>query len=400
MIRVGFIFAFTDESWLGGINYYRNLIKVIRSFPDRNIEPVVFTGMQVNQAALDGLENVEIVRSGLLDMFNYRWIVRQVFKRVFSYDWFLERLLKKHDISLLSHYFGYLGAYAGIPAIGWLPDFQHVHLPEMFNNKELKFRDRIYKQMCNHCRQVIVSSYSAQKDLAAFAPACVSKSRVLHFVCLPNVSDCPDLSSLEKKYEFKGQYFFIPNQFWRHKNHRAVVEALHLLKSTGRRVLVLATGNARDNRQAGYFDSLMAYAEQVGVLDCFRILGVIPYGDILALMKNAVAVINPSLFEGWSTTVEESKSLGKRVILSDIEVHREQAPPGGVYFDPKDSNALAEAIWAIWAGRDPEADIRLAHEAESNLKARLKDFVSTYEEIVTETLRTPLTDSSSERLIT
>ena len=57
----------------------------------------------------------------------------------------------------------------------------------------------------------------------------------------------------------------------------------------------------------------------------FIFLGVIPYKDVLGLMRAAVAVINPSVMEGWSTTVEEAKSLGLPLILSDIPVHREQA---------------------------------------------------------------------------
>lgn len=44
------------------------------------------------------------------------------------------------------------------------------------------------------------------------------------------------------------------------------------------------------------------------------------------LMKHAIAIINPSLFEGGSTTVEEAKSLLKVIILSGIPVHREQNP--------------------------------------------------------------------------
>ena len=71
----------------------------------------------------------------------------------------------------------------------------------------------------------------------------------------------------------------------------------------------------------------------------FRPLGVVPYRDMLGLMRHAVAVINPSLFEGWSTSVEEAKSMGKAVVLSDIPVHREQAPGRGLFFDPRDPDA-------------------------------------------------------------
>src|SRR5690606_26082660 len=59
---------------------------------------------------------------------------------------------------------------------------------------------------------------------------------------------------------------------------------------------------------------------------------------------HSVAVINPSLFEGWSSTVEEAKALGKSVILSNIPAHVEQNPHKGIFFDPKNPYELAERM--------------------------------------------------------
>jgi glycosyltransferase involved in cell wall biosynthesis len=56
----------------------------------------------------------------------------------------------------------------------------------------------------------------------------------------------------------------------------------------------------------------------------YRVLGVIPRQDMMVLLAHSGGVLNPSRFEGWSTTVEEAKALGKALMLSDIAVHREQ----------------------------------------------------------------------------
>ena len=60
-------------------------------------------------------------------------------------------------------------------------------------------------------------------------------------------------------------------------------------------------------------------------------------------MRASIAVINPSLIEGWSTTVEEAKSLGVPLILSDIPVHREQNQEV-MFFDPRSARSLAETM--------------------------------------------------------
>ena len=65
-------------------------------------------------------------------------------------------------------------------------------------------------------------------------------------------------------------------------------------------------------------------------------------------MRQSLAVIQTSLFEGWSTSVEEAIALGKQIILSDIPVHREQNPKQGVYFDPNAPVQLASILENIF----------------------------------------------------
>ncbi len=61
-------------------------------------------------------------------------------------------------------------------------------------------------------------------------------------------------------------------------------------------------------------------------------------------MRACTALINPSLSEGWSTTVEEAKSLGVPMLLSDLRVHREQAGDCAYYFDPEAAGQLASLM--------------------------------------------------------
>ena len=49
-------------------------------------------------------------------------------------------------------------------------------------------------------------------------------------------------------------------------------------------------------------------------------------------MKNAKAIIQPSLFEGWSTVIEDARSLQVPVIATDLTVNIEQLGDKGKYF--------------------------------------------------------------------
>lgn len=381
MIRVGLALG---ASWLGSVNYYRNLLNATCSLPDSQIEPVLLLGENADRGILAGLPPVEVIQSRWLDPITPQWAVRKVWQQTFASDPFLERFLRSERIDVLSHS-DFLGRHATLPAICWIGDFQHRELPQYFKKSERLYRDRDFKMQCHHATRILLSSYDAQRALAAFEPSCVEKSRVLQFVAQPGLGGQPtDLPALEEHYGFAGAYFHVPNQFWAHKNHRLILDALAFLKRRGDPVLVISTGATEDYRQPKHFEQLMAYADTLGVQDSFRTLGVIPYDDLIGLMVNAVALINPSRAEGWSTSVEEAKSLGKRIILSDIPVHREQAPVDGVYVDPDDAAGLADAMSQVSATFEPIADRERTARARRDLPDRVRRFAETYQEIVLE----------------
>ena len=112
--------------------------------------------------------------------------------------------------------------------------------------------------------------------------------------------------------------------------------------------------------------------------DNIKILGKIEYKYVLSLMKKSIAVINPSFFEGWSSTVEEAKSLGKKIILSDIEVHKEQNPKNSVYFDPKNEEILSKILENEFLNKEPNNQTSTFEETEADLEKRTNKFGVNY----------------------
>jgi glycosyltransferase involved in cell wall biosynthesis len=369
-------------SWLGSVNYYRNLLNAIWTLPDRQIEPVLLIGDRADPAILAGLPPLDVIRSRWLDQPSARWAVRKVWQQAFASDPFLDRFLRSNGIDVLSHS-DFLGKRAAVPAICWIGDFQHRQQPQFFSRSERWYRDRDFRLQCRQATRIIVSSHDAQRALEAFEPSAVAKSRVLQFVAQPAVSaDTTDLAELQQLYGFTGPYFHVPNQFWAHKNHRLILDALVILKGRGQPALVISTGATEDYRQPKYFDELMQCVDELGLRDAFKPLGVIPYNDLVGLMVNCTALLNPSRAEGWSTSVEEAKSLGKRMILSDLAVHLEQAPPDGVYIDPNDAMSLADAMWAVRTTFDPRTEAERSTRARRALPGRVQAFARAYQEIV------------------
>jgi glycosyltransferase involved in cell wall biosynthesis len=231
-------------------------------------------------------------------------------------------------------------------------------------------------------------------DLNRFAPWCDVPKHVLHFLPLPvQVAGLRTLDSLCLQYRLPRHYFHLPNQFWAHKNHGVVIEALALLKRKGIELTVVCTGQTIDGRKPEYFDDLMVRCRDAGVSENFKVLGLVPYTDMQALMLHARAVINPSRFEGWSTTVEEAKIMGKQVLLSDLSVHREQAPAFAEYFAPDDCETLAMHLQQCLATNSPVCDPK---QMELQYKKNLRDFGGQYMKIVKQLCAPDLSAQSGE----
>jgi glycosyltransferase involved in cell wall biosynthesis len=129
----------------------------------------------------------------------------------------------------------------------------------------------------------------------------------------------------------------------------------------------------------------MTRIEELGIRDSFRVLGVVPYSDMMSLMRNAVAIVNPSLFEGWSSTVEEAKILGKTILLSDLPVHREQNPKRAIFFDPNNAGTLADAFREVLRSSQKHDDVN--DDQLTRYRLARRDFAAQYEDIVMDLMK-------------
>ena len=59
-----------------------------------------------------------------------------------------------------------------------------------------------------------------------------------------------NIEEVLKKHNLPAIYFFAPNQFWAHKNHRYIIDAIKFLKKSGREdIKVIFTGHDKSNKE-------------------------------------------------------------------------------------------------------------------------------------------------------
>lgn len=239
----------------------------------------------------------------------------------------------------------------GINSVNWIMDFQHKHLPELFSKEEICTRDEQYKELAHSYRSLILSSKDSLNDFRKYYSSSKRDVYVVPFVSyiepmITSISIDMEKEILEK-YNIDGIYVCIMNQFWQHKNHKVIFEAMENLynQHPDCNLQFIFTGKMEDYRNPQYIESLKTLLDNPVISSHTQILGFISREEQIAIMKNAAFVIQPSLFEGWGTVVEDAKVLDKTILLSDIPVHHEQMNEKCILFDPHDPVALADLIY-------------------------------------------------------
>lgn len=378
-IRIGFLMI-GGEAWRGGLNYQRTLLELITGPLRDHVEARVFVSHDQQKLAQetfgDVLETACIVDDRVAGAGTGR---RGFTAMITGRDRHFLDLLNENKIDVVFETAKYFGWRLPIPAIAWMPDFQHRFLPHLFPRLSRWRRDFGFRAQTFGARVIMLSSETARQNCEDFYPRSRGNTHVVRFAPkLAFEAILERAETVKDTYELPDRFFYLPNQLWTHKNHVVVLEALEHLNTTGQLEAippVVMSGSQSDHRSEGLFESLMTRARSAGVAEKFRHLGLIPFNDVLALNAAAEAVLNPSLFEGWASAVEEAKALSTPLILSDIPLHREQAP-AATFFPPHNAAALAATLQEMSARLrlQPATPGQLADEQQT----RIDDFANSF----------------------
>jgi len=378
-IRLAFTLI-SRKAWAGGYNYQLNLFHALAKYCPGAITPVVFAGEAHDAGELATIRKVQDAET-VCSMHFDRPALTSLLPTMFAQDRGAIASFRNHKIDAVwenARFFGWKSPY---PTVAWIPDFQHRQLPHLFSNNARRRRELGFQLQILSGRTIILSSRSAERDCLSYYPRTKGRTAVVRFASEPS-AELLKLDSLEviQKYDLPRTYFYVPNQFWRHKNHRIILDALALLEQRDVRPVVVASGGG-DPHEPEYLEQILREAADRGLAQQFRYLGMIPLGDVYALLRACAALINPSCFEGWSTTVEEAKSFGVPMVLSDIDVHREQAEQRANYFGTSDAAALAAHLQEFG---NPAFVVR---EMNGHLGGRVREFAENFVSTIKQAVR-------------
>ena len=384
--RIG-ILHIGSERWIAGVIYLQNLVGALASLSPREDNGIfVVTAahrLRLRHGRIEGTNGVvpfgwkngdpawrRLAGAGLSIAFGFRPLG-------------LDEAVQRAAIDVLFPVTQACRFDAPVKPIAWIPDFQHLHFPQYWSEQALEQRRAAVAGLIESNCDLVVSSDNARRDLATLNPS-RKRVHVLPFVTVPRFNWLNgDPNEAVQRYGLPRKYLMFPSQFWQHKNHVTLFNAIALLRKRGLRdIFLVTTGLQIDHRAPMHGPQLIRLINELGIGDAVSMLGLLSRNDQIQLVRAAAAIVQPSLFEGWSALVEDCRVLGKHLFLSDIPVHREQRPDNAVFFPATSAEALAEAIALAWPDLGPGPDHVAEQRAWDGTLARAQGFATRFLEIV------------------
>ena len=255
-----------------------------------------------------------------------------------------------------------------------------LEFPEVRNFGKFIRRERVFQNTLK--RAFIVMVDSEELAIKINLRYGIDRDRIINMPFSPspflNETKASDSADILKLYKLDYGYFFYPAQFWAHKNHYRIIEAVKLLHQEGKQCRVVFVGGDKGN-----YDFLDRLIRGYGLGKHVQSLGFLPAEHMRALYENCQAVIMPTYFGSTNLPPLEAWLMGKPLIYSKL--CSEQAGNAALLIDPDDTNSVADAMKSMLDESISKKYIKNGYErlkqistmrkiSESNLSAKLLQF--------------------------
>lgn len=191
----------------------------------------------------------------------------------------------------------------------------------------------VLKSAIKNSKKILVPSMSTKQEILDHYP--VSDQKV---VVTPEGVDKTILDFKPSIFKEKNPYFLYVGNAYPHKNIETLIDAFLIFSEKHPEYKLRFVG-----KKDFFYDRLMRKVTNENI----EFMGYVSDIELAKLYKNAVSTVVPSHMEGFGLTALEAMSLGSIVICSAIPALQEVAGESAIYFDPKDSLSLTQAMEAV-----------------------------------------------------
>ena len=231
-----------------------------------------------------------------------------------------------------------------VPTLGTIHDLMHRYenqFPESGSKKEYRVREKHYARMCSKAEGILVDSKLGKQQLVESYNVPNSTVHVLPFIAPKYIYETT--KSIQLNFNLPPKYLFYPAQFWKHKNHKALVRALSLLIAKLPDLKMVFVGSPNNG-----YDSLIKLIKKLGLQEVFTFLDQVTDEQMRELYTKAHALIMPTFFGPTNIPPLEAFACGCPVAVSNVYAMPEQVGDAGLVFNPNSDIEISNTIYKLW----------------------------------------------------
>lgn len=267
--------------------------------------------------------------------------------------------LKKMKIDLyhgLSHEIPFGMQKTGMPSVVTIHDLIHERYPEQYNFFDVKIYNTKFRYACNRADKIIAISQQTKQDIIQFYNIQEDKIEVCYQSCNPAFGylvNEEEKKSVRGKYDLPEEYFLYVGSVVERKNFLNICKAVNLLKDElSIPLVVIGNGGSYKKRVKEYIVRnnieekiiFLSDNEVAKTSSSFK-----SSKDFPAIYQSAIAMIYPSIFEGFGIPVLEALWSRLPVITSNLSSLPEAGGDAAYYIDPAKPEEIAVAMKNIYS---------------------------------------------------
>jgi len=234
-----------------------------------------------------------------------------------------------------------LSSYKGAKKyVSTIHDLAFLHFPENVLPEFRKMYNKEYKQAALHSDLLITVSHYSKNDILNSYHIEQNRIKVIyngvsnHF----KTTEVNEQSEILQKYNLDSDYIFYFGTIEPRKNLITLLKAFEKVRETKKLKLVI-TG-----KEGWLYSDFMESVNKSKYKNEIILTGYLKDAEVKTLLLNAKVFTYIPVFEGFGLPVVEAMAMGKWIVTSNTSSIPELIDPDTITVDPKDYNAVAEAI--------------------------------------------------------
>ncbi len=204
------------------------------------------------------------------------------------------------------------------------------------------YLERVVPRSVQRADLVLADSEQTRRDLIAYLGVPEQKIAVVLSAAdaaFRRVEDEAQRQEVLRRWGVDRPYLISVGTVQPRKNLPVLFAALRRLRERGRDLLLVHVGG-----KGWLYEPIFAALEASGVSERVRFLERAGDADLAALYSGAVALVFPSLYEGFGLPCLEAMACGAPVIASNAGSLPEVVGDAGLLVDPQDADAIAAGV--------------------------------------------------------